>query len=360
MRNAESQTDPRTPLPLTSAGGSSIPHSEIRTPHFLTDRFGRPHTNLRVSVTDRCNLRCTYCMPEDVTFLDKGELLTFEEIARVVRVAAGLGVTKVRLTGGEPLLRRDLAGLVRLVAGVPGVTDVGLTTNGLLLAQQAAALRAAGLRRLNVSLDSLDPGRFRALARRDGLDQVIAGLLAAKAAGFAPIKVNAVAVRGFIEADAGPLARFCRGHGFDLRFIEFMPIGADPWTRGQLVPAHELLALVEADLGPLVPAPGYDPHAPAMDFGYAAGGGRVGVIASVTRPFCGDCNRLRLTADGKLRNCLFGHDEWDVRRVLRTPGAGDGAVADLFRAGVAAKGPGHEINAAGFVKPARTMHAIGG
>jgi cyclic pyranopterin phosphate synthase len=324
----------------------------------LTDTFGRVHNNLRVSVTDRCNLRCTYCMPEDVTFVDKSELLTFEEIAAFVRVAAGLGVDKVRLTGGEPLMRRDLDKLARMLVPIPGIADVGLTTNGLLLADQAAALWDAGLRRLNVSLDTLDPGRFRELTRRDGVEKVVAGLLAAKAAGFR-VKVNAVAIRGLIEHDAVPLARFCRAHGFELRFIEYMPIGAEAWERGKVVFAHELLELLEREVAPLAPAPDYDPRAPAMDFAYADGG-RVGVIASVSKPFCRTCNRLRLTADGKVRNCLFALDETDVRPLLRRAVPDEAGLAAAIRGSVAAKWEGHEINTAKFVKPGRTMHAIGG
>lgn len=325
----------------------------------LTDTFGRAHNNLRVSVTDRCNLRCTYCMPEDVVFRDKSELLTFEEIVAFVRVAAGLGIDKVRLTGGEPLMRRGLAELVRMVVGIPGIKDVGMTTNGLLLARHARDLYAAGLRRLNVSLDTLDPGRFRELARRDGVEDVVAGLLAAKEAGFDPIKVNAVAVRGFIEYDAVPLARFCRAHGFELRFIEYMPIGAEAWEREKCFFAHELLDLLEREVAPLAPAADYDPKAPAMDFDYADGG-RVGVIASVSRPFCRSCNRLRLTADGKLRNCLFALDEADVKPLLRTESPDAARLAEVIRASVWAKWEGHEINTARFVKPGRTMHSIGG
>jgi cyclic pyranopterin phosphate synthase len=325
----------------------------------LRDSFGRAHNNLRVSVTDRCNLRCTYCMPEDVVFRDKSELLTFEEIAAFVRVAAGLGIDKVRLTGGEPLMRRGLPELVRLVVGIPGIQDVGMTTNGLLLARQARELYAAGLRRLNVSLDTLDPGRFRELTRRDGVEEVVAGLLAAKEAGFGPIKVNAVAVRGFIEHDAVPLAKFCREYGFELRFIEYMPIGAEAWERAKCFFAHELLELLEREVAPLAPAPDYDPKAPAMDFDYADGG-RVGVIASVSRPFCASCNRLRLTADGKLRNCLFALDEADVKPLLRAEAPDPARLAEVIRATVWAKWEGHEINTAKFVKPGRTMHSIGG
>jgi cyclic pyranopterin phosphate synthase len=357
MRNENHQ-----PLSLPTIGAVDpflSTHSESRTPH-LVDRFGRVHNNLRISVTDRCNLRCTYCMPEDVTFRDRSELLTFEEITAFVRVAAALGVDKIRLTGGEPLLRRDLPELVRMVAAVPGIRDVGLTTNGLLLPRFAADLRAAGVKRLNVSLDTLDPERFRAIARRDGLDQVIGGLFAAKAAGFERIKVNAVALRGFIDRDAVPLARFCREHGFELRFIESMPIGAEPWEREKAVLAAELLEWLEREVAPLSPAPDYDPHAPAMDFVYADGGGRVGVIASVSRPFCKSCNRLRLTADGKLRNCLFALGETDVKGLLRTQAINEQGLAEAIRQSVWSKWEGHEINAATFVKPDRTMHAIGG
>jgi cyclic pyranopterin phosphate synthase len=338
-----------TPLPLADAAAGSP----------LLDSFGRTHNNLRVSVTDRCNLRCTYCMPEDVVFLDKGELLTFEEITHFVRVATALGIDKVRLTGGEPLLRRGLPELVRQLMAVPGVRDLGLTTNGLLLAGQAQALFDAGLRRLNVSLDTLDPGRFRQLARREGLDQVLDGIAAARAAGFERIKVNAVVLRGVNDCDVAPLAHYCRRHGLELRFIESMPIGGGAWERGQVFYAHDILEAVERGVGPLAPAKDYDPHAPAMDFDYADGGGRVGIIASVSRPFCKNCNRLRLTADGKLRNCLFALDEVDVRPHLR-PAPDNAALAAAVRRNVATKWEGHEINTARFVRPDRTMHAIGG
>jgi GTP 3',8-cyclase len=325
----------------------------------LIDTFGRVHNNLRISVTDRCNLRCIYCMPEDVVFLDRHELLSFEEIAHFVEVAAPLGIDKLRLTGGEPLMRRELHRLVKLLAPIPGIRDIGLTTNGLLLAEHAKALREAGLQRLNISLDTLDPGRFFELSRRDGLDRVIDGILAAKKAGFARIKINAVAMRGFIEHDAVPLARFCREHGFEMRFIEYMPIGAESWERAKVFFAHELLELLEREIAPLSPAEDYDPRAPAMDFEYADGGGRVGMIASASRPFCRSCNRVRLTADGKLRNCLFALDEVDVKRYLReTPD--DAALAEVIRQNVWQKWEGHEINTAKFVKPERTMHAIGG
>jgi cyclic pyranopterin phosphate synthase len=326
----------------------------------LTDAFGRVHNNLRISVTDRCNLRCVYCMPEEVTFLDRSALLSFEEIAAFVQAVAPLGIDKVRLTGGEPLLRRDLHHLVRLLVATPGIRDVGLTTNGLLLAGQARPLFDAGLRRLNVSLDTLDPERFRTLSRRDGLDLVLGGLAEAKRVGFTSVKLNAVAIRGHIEYDAAPLARYCREHRFELRFIEYMPIGAEAWEREKVFSAHELLEVLDAEVAPLVPAADADPTAPAAAFEYADGGGRVGIIASVSRPFCRKCNRLRLTADGKLRNCLFALDEVDVKGLLRAAAMDAEAVRAVVRANVWAKWEGHEINTARFVKPLRTMHAIGG
>lgn len=325
----------------------------------LIDSFGRIHNNLRISVTDRCNLRCTYCMPEDVKFLDKSELLSFEEIAQFVRIVAPLGIDKIRLTGGEPLLRRDLPRLVQLLCDIPGIKDVGLTTNGILLADQAQALYDAGLRRINISLDALDPERFRQLARRDGLERVLDGIFAAKRAGFEPVKVNAVSIRGVTEHEVVPLARLGRAHGLEIRFIEYMPIGADQWERNKVYFAHEILEQIEREVCPLVPADDYDPRAPAMDFVYTDGGGRVGIIASVSRPFCMSCNRLRLTAEGKLRNCLFALDEVDIKPLLRQ-GASAERIAEIVRDNVAAKWEGHEINTARFVKPLRTMHAIGG
>ena len=328
-------------------------------PNQLIDTFGRAHNNLRISVTDRCNLRCTYCMPEEVVFMDRAELLSFEEIARFVRVAVPLGIDKVRLTGGEPLMRRELPRLVALLSAIEGVRDIGLTTNGLLLADQARALHDAGLRRINVSLDTLDPGRFRQLTRRDGLDKVLDGIHAARRAGFEPVKVNAVSIRGVTEHDAVPLARFARQHGLEMRFIEYMPIGADSWERGKVYFAHEILEQLEREVAPLAPARDYDPRAPAMEFEYADGGGRVGIIASVSRPFCASCNRLRLTADGKLRNCLFALDELDVKGLLRR-NAPEEEIAEVVRRSVRAKWEGHEINTARFIKPLRTMHAIGG
>ncbi len=329
-------------------------------PNRLIDSFGRVHNNLRISVTDRCNIRCTYCMPESVQFLPRRDLLTFEEIERFVRVAAALGIDKVRLTGGEPLVRRDLPRLVARLVAVPGIRDVGLTTNGILLAPMAQALWDAGLRRINVSLDTMDPARFRELTRREGWERVIEGILTAKAVGFDPVKLNAIAIKGVTEDDVVPLARFAREHGLELRFIEYMPLDAgNLWDRAKVLLADEILERLALGIGPLGPAPDQDPRAPAMDYDYLDGQGRVGLIASVSRPFCGSCNRLRLTADGKLRNCLFALDETDLRPLLRSD-ASDDALAQALQSSVLGKWEGHEINTARFIKPERLMHSIGG
>ena len=346
-------TPPRATLAMT-------PTPRPKAADRLVDSFGRVHNNLRVSVTDRCNLRCVYCMPEEVQFLPKQGLLTFEEIERFVRVAAGLGIDKIRLTGGEPLVRRGLPDLVAKLAAIDGIADIGLTTNGLLLAPPARALFDAGLRRINVSLDTMDPARFRTLTRRDGIEQVIEGILAAKDAGFDPVKLNAVAIKGVTDADVVPLARFARDHALELRFIEYMPLDAgDLWEREKVLLAAEILELLAEGIGPLAPSPNQDPRVPAVDYDFLDGGGRVGLIASVSRPFCASCNRVRLTADGKLRNCLFALDETDVRALMRD-GAPDAAIAQALRESVAGKWAGHEINTLHFIKPGRLMHSIGG
>ncbi len=326
----------------------------------LIDRFGRVHNNLRISVTDRCNIRCIYCMPENVEFLPRQNLLTFEEIVRVVRVATTLGIDKIRLTGGEPLVRRDLPKLVAMIAETPAIKDVGLTTNGILLAPMAQALRSAGLRRINVSLDTMDPSRFQELTRRPGFEQVIEGILAAKAVGFDPVKVNAVAIKGMTEEDVVPLGLFAREHALDLRFIEYMPLDAvDRWERSKVLYADEILERLTTGIGPLLPAPEQDSRAPALDYIYADGSGTVGMIASISRPFCMSCNRVRLTAEGQLRNCLFALEETDLRSLLRGT-ATDAEIAQAFRESVAAKWEGHEINTSRFIKPERLMHSIGG
>jgi cyclic pyranopterin phosphate synthase len=330
------------------------------TPSRLIDGFGRVHDNLRISVTDRCNIRCVYCMPETVQFLPRRELLTFEEIERIVRAVVPLGITKVRLTGGEPLVRRDLTVLVRKLADIDGIADLGITTNGILLAPAARELWRAGLRRINVSLDTMDPRRFEELTRRTGFEQVIEGITAAREAGFSPVKINAVAMKGITEEDVVPLGRFAREHGLGLRFIEYMPLDAgDRWERSKVLLAEEILERLAAEFGPLDPAPDQDPRAPAQDYVYADGGGRVGLIASISRPFCLSCNRIRLTADGKLRNCLFALDETDIRSLVRESGHDD-SIRAAFLGSVSAKWEGHEINTARFIKPGRLMHSIGG
>jgi cyclic pyranopterin phosphate synthase len=292
------------------------------------DRLGRPLTDLRVSVTDRCSLRCAFCMPEEreYEFLPRAELLTYEEIARLVRLFAGLGVRKVRLTGGEPLLRRDLPRLVEMLAAVPGVEDLALTTNGLLLSRQAAALRAAGLGRVTVSVHSLRPETFaRLTGGRGELDTVLAGIDAAVAAGLSPVKVNACVVRGVNDDELVALARRFRAPDTVLRFIEYMDVGTvNGWMPGAVVPAAEIIARVAAEL-PLVPAVRASRHETASRWRYRDGGGELGVIASVSHPFCGDCSRARLSADGRLFTCLFAATGEDLKAPLRA-GDDDGAL----------------------------------
>ncbi len=326
----------------------------------LVDDFGRVHTDLRISVTDRCNLRCGYCMPEEVVFRPREELLTYEEITRVARVAAHLGIRTIRLTGGEPLLRRDIAALVRLLVNVPGIDEVSLTTNGMVLAEQAADLRAAGLARLNVSLDALTPETFEGIARRRGLDRVLAGIAAAHDAGFESIRINAVSIRGLTENEIVPLALFCRREGLCLRFIEFMPLDGDgAWEGDRVLSGEDVRGILVREVGPLEPLPVVDPGQPAVDWRWADGEGMVGFINPVTEPFCDRCDRLRLTADGQFRNCLFATTEWDVRRVLRGDGDDD-AIVSLLLACVAAKRAAHGIGSPAFERPARAMYQIGG
>jgi cyclic pyranopterin phosphate synthase len=326
----------------------------------LIDSFGRRIVNLRVSVTYRCNLRCSYCIPlEEVEWLPRADIHSFEDIVRFVRIVAPLGIRKLRLTGGEPLLRKDLPELVRRVVAVPGIEDVGMTTNGIGLARVAAALRAAGLRRLNVSLDAVDPEVFRRMTRRDSLDAVLEGLSAAAFHGFAPIKVNAVIERDRNLGEVEPLARLARAQGLVLRFIEYMPIGmGDAWARDRVVTNAEILAILRG-IAPLSPLGEPDGAGPAARWRWTDGAGEIGLIGSVTEPFCDRCNRIRITADGKLRTCLFSVVEHDVRGRLRG-GAPDDEIAQLVRDAVARKEPGHRIGHTDFVKPIRTMSQIGG
>ena len=342
-------------------------------PAVLVDRFGRVATDLRVSLTDRCSLRCAYCMPpEGLPWLPKPELLTDDELVRLVGVAVSLGVREVRLTGGEPLLRRGVPELVARLAALRPRPELSVTTNGILLGRDAAALAAAGLDRVNVSLDTLDPARFKRITFRDKHAEVLAGLAAARAAGLEPVKVNAVLLRGVNDDEAPALLRWALAEGYRLRFIEQMPLDAQhAWDRAAMVTADEVLASLRAvyDLAPVA-----DPDrgsAPAETWAvldgpdraaWAAFPGpapRVGIVGSVTRPFCGACDRVRLTADGQLRNCLFATEESDLRGALRA-GADDAELARRFVASIAGKRAGHGIDDPGFLQPARPMSAIGG
>ncbi|GGM43386.1 cyclic pyranopterin monophosphate synthase [Longimycelium tulufanense] len=342
--------------PGPGAGAASRPDTPA-----LLDRFGRVATDLRISLTDRCNLRCTYCMPADgLDWLPRPELLTTAELARLIRIAVHrLGVTEIRFTGGEPLLRRDLEDIIGAAAALHPRPRLALTTNGIGLDRRVTGLVRAGLDRINVSLDTLRPERFRAIARRDRLDDVLAGLAAASAAGLTPVKVNAVLLRGVNDDEAVDLLDFCLAHGYQPRFIEQMPL--DPqhgWDRENMVTADEILAALRA-AHELTPHPAERGSAPAERWLVDGGPGMVGVIASVTRPFCATCDRTRLTADGQVRNCLFARTETDLRDVLRG-GADDEELAELWRAAMWAKAAGHGIDNADFVQPERPMSAIGG
>jgi cyclic pyranopterin phosphate synthase len=328
----------------------------------LEDGFGRVHDDLRISVTDRCNLRCAYCMPAEPVWFDRREILSYEEIERVVRILAGAGIRRLRVTGGEPLVRKDVAVLVRRLAAVPGIEELSLTTNGVLLGGAASGLAAAGMRRVNVSLDTLRRDRFVKLTGRDALPDVLAGLEAAARAGLGPVKINAVLLRGVNDDEAVDLAGFARARGYELRFIEFMPLENDgTWDPARVVPGEAVRRAVGARW-PFVPDPAGDPRAPATRFLYADGGGALGFIDSVTRPFCGTCGRLRLTSDGRFRVCLYDPNEADLKTPLRS-GAAAGAILTVVRDAVARKGRGGalDILERGFTLPlTRTMHQIGG
>lgn len=295
----------------------------------LLDSYHRPAKDLRISVTDRCNLRCTYCMPfDEYVWIDRREILTFEEIARLARLFIGLGVEEIRLTGGEPLARKDLPVLVGQLSALGGLKDLSLTTNGVFLAEEAAALVAAGLKRINVSLDTLDPERFRKITQRGNLDQVLEGLFAAQRLGLRPIKINAVIERGVNDGDILPLVEFSRKHGFALRFIEFMDVGnANNWKSERMVSKKEILEIVNARY-PLREVGREQGTAPSVDYQFVDGQGDIGVIASVTEPFCSSCTRVRLTADGKLVTCLFSETGHDLKSLLRG-GASDGQIVDF-------------------------------
>ena len=326
------------------------------------DRFNRTHDDLRVSVTDRCNLRCSYCMPEEPVWFPRNQILDYEEMHRLVRVFAAHGVRKVRVTGGEPLVRKDVTRFIRLLADTPGIDDISLTTNGVLLEAMARPLADAGLNRVNVSLDSLDPERFRQLTRRDDLNRVLAGLKAAAAAGMAPVKINTVLLRGINEDEAERFVETARDQGWEVRFIEFMPLENNgTWDPGQVVTGKEVRERIHARW-PLERDPAGNRSAPATRFLFRDGRGKVGFINSISEPFCGDCSRLRLTADGKFRVCLYDNAEIDLKTPLRE-GAADEDLAALIHEAVLGKGRGGAmeiLESKRSLSRNRTMHQIGG
>lgn len=346
----------------------------------LTDSHGRVLRDLRISLTDRCNFRCLYCLPETEAaqnfyrghwahlpnstpivqqWVPKSNLLSFEEIERVARIFAGLGIQKLRLTGGEPLLRQDVEKLVARLAVIPGIEDLAMTTNGFLFSSKARALRDAGLRRVSFSLDSLDRGNFKKITGRDGLDEVLGSINLAQELGFHPVKVNAVVIRGLNDHEVESLAEFARERGLSFRFIEFMPLdSARAWLRGLVVPGREVLARLHARFQ-LHPVPPANPSETSKRWAFADGRGEIGIIAPVSEPFCGHCNRIRLTADGKVRTCLFSVTEHDLRARLRN-GASDCEVAEWLRGVVWQKEARHHIGEPEFVAPSRSMSCIGG
>ena len=334
----------------------------------LIDTFGRVHRSVRVSVTDRCNIRCFYCMPAgDVAFAPRSELLAFEEIARVVSILVSQGVHDVRLTGGEPLVRRDLPRLVAMIAAIPGLKDLAMTTNGILLPQLAGELRAAGLRRLNISLDTLNEATFKQISRRDGIDRVLAGIEAAIDTKFDQIRLNALAIRGITENELVSLVEFAAARFLTMRFIEYMPLDADrAWHERDVLSGDEILEIVRSHFGEIVAVAPPTASQPSQDYelldlpsGSDGKRPRIGVIRPVTAPFCGDCDRLRLTAEGTIRNCLFSTDEWALKSLLRGQASDEEILACILEA-VFHKRAGHLINQVGFAQPDRPMYRIGG
>jgi cyclic pyranopterin phosphate synthase len=348
-----------TPKSLRAMELDKLVVQDMPTSGPLVDRYGRVHNDLRISVTDRCNLRCVYCMPEEgMTFMERDELLRFDEILRFAEIARGLGVDAVRLTGGEPLVRKGLVSLVRGLSEL-GFEDISLTTNGTELARHAQDLAEAGLRRVNISCDSLIPERFAAIRRRATLDVVLHAMDAAEHAGLLPLKINVVLLRGQNDDEILSFAHFARETGRTVRFIEFMPLDAQgDWDRAQLVPGREVHDRISARWA-LEPIERTASPAPAERFRFVDGAGEIGLISSVTEPFCGTCNRLRLTSDGAIRNCLFSDSETTVRDLLRHGGSDD-AIALSLRSAVWGKFPGHGINEPGFLSPQRSMSMIGG
>ena len=335
------------------------PTSETSRPK-LIDGMGRTIVNLRISVTDRCNFRCTYCMPADnVEFMDRSNLLSFEEIQRVAQIVSRMGINRLRLTGGEPLMRKNLSVLIKMLNEVDGIDDIAMTTNAYFLKDQAQSLKDAGLKRLNVSLDALDPDKFRDVNRRDCLQSVLDGLDTARKVGFKSIKINAVAVRNFSETEIMGLIEMGRSEGFEIRFIEFMPLDSDKvWERDKVLFGHEIIDLIKENYE-LVPIDNSLEIGPASEYNFADGKGKVGIITAVSNPFCDHCNRIRMTADGKLRTCLFSTNETDLKELIRS-GSTDEHIIEALNQAVLIKEPGHKINLDDFERPTRAMHAIGG
>ena len=326
----------------------------------LIDGMGRTIVNLRISVTDRCNFRCTYCMPADnVEFMDRSNLLSFEEIQRVAQIVSRMGINRLRLTGGEPLMRKNLPVLIKMLNEVDGIDDIAMTTNAYFLKDQAQSLKDAGLKRLNVSLDALDPEKFRDVNRRDCLQSVLDGLDTARKVGFKSIKINAVAVRNFSETEIMSLIEMGRSDGFEVRFIEFMPLDSDKvWERDKVLFGHEIVNMIK-DNYELIPIDNSLEIGPASEYNFADGKGKIGIITAVSNPFCDHCNRIRMTADGKLRTCLFSTKETNLKELIRS-GATDETIIETLKQAVLVKEPGHKINLDDFERPTRAMHAIGG
>jgi cyclic pyranopterin phosphate synthase len=344
---------------VVRVGGRDIAETAMPLDGPLVDRYHRVHSDLRISVTDRCNLRCVYCMPlEGMNFLPRGDLLTFEEIERVARVARGLGVTEIRLTGGEPLVRKGIVDLIARLSTI-GFDDIALTTNAMTLAPIAESLVQAGLKRVNISCDSLRGAKFESIRRRGDLATVLHAMDVAESVGLSPLKVNVVLLRGVNDDEIFDFAEFARDTGRIIRFIEFMPLDAQgEWDRDRLVSGREVFERIN-DVHPLEAIGDKSAPAPAERFRFVDGGGEIGLISSVSQPFCGTCNRLRLTAEGAIRNCLFSDDEYTIRDVLRRGGSDD-EISLMLRRAVWAKFPGHAINEPEFLQPARSMSMIGG
>jgi cyclic pyranopterin phosphate synthase len=350
----------RTAVPAASGPSTSLASSP--TPLRLVDRFGRVHRSLRISVTDACNIRCQYCMPaEGAQFIDSQRLLSFDQLENFVRLAVRLGIRKVRLTGGEPLLRPQLHQLVAALSRINDLEQIALTTNGMLLERQVDALVQAGLRRINVSLDTLSEATFQRLARRQGLDRVLAGIDSTTRHACLQVRLNALILRDVNLDDVCDLVEFACARGMTMRFIEFMPLDSDRnWSASRMVSGAELRQQIAQRLGPLRLCPDQDASQPATDYEFLHRAGRVGFIDPVSQPFCSSCDRLRLTADGKIRNCLFGRDEWDVAEVLRRMPFDEARLEEALRVSTWAKHATHGIDAPDFQPPERAMYQIGG